>query len=238
MAYASLAGLDAQFGLYSSFVGVATYWLFGTSKDISIGPVAVLSTVVGNLVHAVQASDPTISPYAVAASLSIITGSIVLLMGLLQWGWIVNLVSVPSLAAFMTGSAITIATSQMPALLGLTGFSNRDAPYKVTMNIVLCLNEANINACLGLTALFILYLVRFLTTTVAERLHKHRRTLHLLNSMRAVAVIVIYTFISWLAHYDAPQTPLFDVLGDIPRGKCRSQHVNKRSLIQIQDFNI
>ncbi|KAH8179737.1 sulfate permease family protein [Sarocladium implicatum] len=218
MAYASLAGLDAQFGLYSSFVGVAIYWLFGTSKDISIGPVAVLSTVVGNLVNKAQAADPTTSPYAVAAFLSVMTGIIVLCMGLLRWGWIVNLVSGPSLSAFMTGSAITIACSQVPALLGLTGFSNREAPYQVAANILSSLRQADLNACLGLTALIILYSVRFVTTTIAERSPKHRRMLHLLNSMRAVGVILLYTLISWLAQLDPSRKPLIDVLGDIPRG--------------------
>jgi sodium-independent sulfate anion transporter 11 len=218
MAYASLAKLDPEFGLYSSFVGVMIYWLFGTSKDISIGPVAVLSTVVGNLINQVSASDPEAVPFVIAATLSISTGVAVLLMGLLRCGWIVNLVSAPALAAFMTGSAITITTSQVPSILGLTGFSNRRSPYEVFMNIITHAGEADVNAILGISALLILYGLRYTLTTAAESSVKHKQTLLLLNSMRAVAVIVVYTLISWLVHSYSITTPDFDVLGAIPRG--------------------
>lgn len=218
MAYASLAKLDAEFGLYSSFVGVIIYWLFGTSKDISIGPVAVLSTVVGNLVNEVNASGSKVSAYTVAASLSMITGVIILVMGLLRCGWLVNLVSAPSLSAFMTGSAITIATSQVPTLLGLKGFSSRESPYKVILNIVTRLGQSDVNAYLGLSALVILYSARFGLTTAAARSLKHKHNLQLLNSMRSVAVIFLYTFVSWLVHRNSPEEPIFDVLGSIPQG--------------------
>jgi sodium-independent sulfate anion transporter 11 len=221
MAYASLAKLDPEFGLYSSFVGVMIYWLFGTSKDISIGPVAVLSTVVGNLVHEVNSTDPDVSPYAVAASLSVLTGGIVLFMGLLRCGWIVNLVSAPSLAAFMTGSAITIIVSQLPSILGLTDFSNRESPFRVVINIVSTVGQADSNAVLGLSALMLLYLARFSFTSAADRSPKHRQTFQLLNSMRAVSVIIIYTLISWLVHWKIAGEPMFDVLGTIPQGTIR-----------------
>ncbi|KAK0392508.1 hypothetical protein NLU13_2003 [Sarocladium strictum] len=218
MAYASLAKLDPEFGLYSSFVGVMIYWLFGTSKDISIGPVAVLSTVVGNLVHDVNTSAPDVAPYAVAASLSILTGFLVLLMGLLRCGFIVNLVSAPSLAAFMTGSAITIIVSQIPSVLGLTGFSTREAPFKVIMNTITSIDQANVNAVLGFSALILLYLARSGFTLAAERSPKHRAALQLLNSMRAVSVIVFFTLVSWFAHWSTALEPTFDVLGTIPKG--------------------
>ena len=149
MAYALLAKLDPQYGLYSSFMGVVIYWIFGTSKDISIGPVAVLSTVVGNVVEHVAASGRDIEPHVVASALSIIAGSIVLGIGLLRCGWIVDLISITSLSAFMTGSAITIAVSQLPALLGVTGFSNRDAPYLVVINTLKHLPETRPRCCYG-----------------------------------------------------------------------------------------
>ena len=58
MSYARLAGLSAEFGLYSSFVGVMVYALFATSKDVSIGPVAVMSLETGRVVSHVLASHP------------------------------------------------------------------------------------------------------------------------------------------------------------------------------------
>ena len=219
MAYAMLAKLEPQYGLYSSFMGVMLYWIFGTSKDISIGPVAVLSTLVGNVVHAVQESGADISSHAAASALSIVSGCIVLAIGLLRWGWIVDLISITCLSAFMTGSAITIAASQLPALLGVSGFSNRDSPYKVIINTVNHLPEAKIDAVLGLSALFILYFIRNSLTSAAARFPKRRRLIFFVNTMRTVAVILFYTLASYFVNKSRRDDPAFDILGHVPQGK-------------------
>lgn len=218
MAYAILAKLEPQFGLYSSFIGALIYWIFGTSKDISIGPVAVLSTVVGNVVHDIQASGWDIPAHVIASALSITTGCIILLIGLLRCGWIVDLISITSLSAFMTGSAITICVGQLPALLGLSGFSNRDSPYEVLVNTIKNLGDASYDAIVGLSALSILYLVRQSFAAAAERYPKHKRLLFFINTMRTVFVILVYTMISWILNMHRREDPLFKVLGVIPKG--------------------
>ena len=231
MAYAMLAKLDPQYGLYSSFVGVMLYWIFGTSKDISIGPVAVLSTLVGNVVNAVHESGRDISSHAIASALSIVSGCIVLVIGLLRWGWIVDLISITCLSAFMTGSAITIAASQLPALLGVGGFSNRDSPYKVIINTVKHLPEASVDAVLGLSALFILYAIRDGLTKAAVRFPKRRRFMFFMNTMRTVAVIVFYTLASCFINMNRRDDPAFDILGHVPRGKRLGHGGNIRRLL-------
>ncbi|KAG5946076.1 hypothetical protein E4U60_004558 [Claviceps pazoutovae] len=220
MAYALLAKLEPQFGLYSSFMGVIIYWIFGTSKDISIGPVAVLSTVVGTVVEDVASSPDAkgIPAHVIASALSIVAGCIVLAIGLLRCGWIVDLISITSLSAFMTGSAITIAASQLPSLMGLTGFSNRDAAYRVVINTLKHLPETKLDAALGLTALFLLYLIRYVLTSAAERYHAYKRVIFFMNTMRTVFVILLFTMISWLANMHRRQDPLFRVLGAVPKG--------------------
>ncbi|KAM5356041.1 hypothetical protein ACJ41O_002687 [Fusarium nematophilum] len=218
MAYAMLANLEPQFGLYSSFIGVLIYWVFGTSKDISIGPVAVLSTVVGNVVQDVQSSGSSIPAHAVASALSIIAGCVVLLIGLLRCGWIVDLISITSLSAFMTGSAITICVGQLPALLGVSGVSNRDSPYRVLVNTLEHLAHAKLDAVIGLSALAILYLIRLGFTIAADRFPKYKRGLFFANTMRTVFVILVYTIISWALNMHRPEAPLFKILGTIPRG--------------------
>ncbi|RGP65618.1 family sulfate permease [Fusarium longipes] len=201
MAYAMLANLEPQFGLYSSFIGAMIYWIFGTSKDISIGPVAVLSTVVGNVVHDIQNSGQETQAHIIASALSIAAGLVVLSIGLLRCGWIVDLISITSLSAFMTGSAITICVGQLPALLGLSGFSTRGSPYKVLKNTIEHLGEANYDAIVGLSALAILYLFRQGFTAAAERYHKHKRLLFFITTMRTVR-----------------EDPLFNILGAVPKG--------------------
>ncbi|KAJ4130895.1 hypothetical protein NW768_006434 [Fusarium equiseti] len=218
MAYAMLANLEPQFGLYSSFIGALIYWIFGTSKDISIGPVAVLSTVVGNVVHDIQNSGQDISAHVIASALSISAGLIVLIIGMLRCGWIVDLISITSLSAFMTGSAITICVGQLPALLGLSGFSSRESPYNVFMNTIKHLGEANCDAIVGLSALSILYLFRQGFTAAAERYPRHKRLLFFTTTMRTVFVILTYTIVSWALNRHRREDPLFNVLGAVPTG--------------------
>lgn len=224
MAYAALAKLEPQFGLYSSFMGVIIYWIFGTSKDISIGPVAVLSTVVGNVVDAVQSTGRDVPAHVIASALSIIAGCIVLGIGLLRCGWIVDLISITSLSAFMTGSAITIAVGQLPSLLGLTGVSNRDSPYMVFINTLKGLPDTSLDATMGLTALFFLYLLRFSLTRAADRLPKAKRILFFVNTMRTVLVILLYTMVSWLVNRNRRDNPAFDILGTVPKGNKKKPH--------------
>lgn len=218
MAYAILANLDPQFGLYSSFIGVLIYWVFGTSKDISIGPVAVLSTVVGNVVSDLTATNEDVPAHVIASALSIISGCIVLAIGLLRCGWIVDLISITSLSAFMTGSAITICVGQLPSLLGLTGFSSRDSPYKVFINTLKHLGDTNLDAAMGLSALVFLYLIRSGFATAAERYPRFKRILFFANTMRTVFVILLYTLISWAVNHSRRSDPMFKILGSVPKG--------------------
>lgn len=219
MAYAILADLEPQFGLYSSFIGVLIYWLFGTSKDISIGPVAVLSTVVGNVVDGIHSSGGDIPAHFIASALAVISGCIVLVIGLLRCGWIVDLISITSLSAFMTGSAITICVGQLPALLGLTGFSNRDSPYQVFLNTIEHLTQAGPDAVVGLSALTILYIIRWALGNAAERYPRHKRILFFASTMRTVLVIFTYTIISWSLNAHRRDHTLFKILGTVPIGK-------------------
>ncbi|KAI0195965.1 sulfate permease [Astrocystis sublimbata] len=220
MAYAQLASLPVEFGLYSSFVGVIIYWFFATSKDITIGPVAVLSTVTGTVVQNVTAAHPeyTDVPWVIASALAVICGAIVLFIGLIRCGWIVEIIPVVSLAAFMTGSAISIAAGQVPGLLGIKGFSTRDATYLVIINTLKGLPRTNINAAIGLTALFLLYLIRSSFTFAAKKFPNHKKLFFFMNTLRSVFVILLYTLIGWLANKDHRDKHVFNILGKVPRG--------------------
>ncbi|RWA14727.1 hypothetical protein EKO27_g363 [Xylaria grammica] len=220
MAYAKLAELPVQFGLYSSFVGVIIYWFFATSKDITIGPVAVLSTVTGTVVNNVIAAHPQYEdvPWVIASALAVICGAIVLFIGLIRFGWIVELIPVVSLAAFMTGSAISIAAGQVPGLLGITGFSTKDATYLVIINTLRGLPRTNLNAAIGLTALFALYLIRSTCTWAAKKFPTHQKLFFFLNTLRSVFVILLYTLVSWLVNMHRRDSPAFQILGEVPRG--------------------
>ncbi|KAK4042444.1 sulfate transporter family-domain-containing protein [Parachaetomium inaequale] len=219
MAYAKLANLDVQFGLYSSFMGVLIYWFFATSKDITIGPVAVMSQLTGGIVADLAETLPDIDGHVIASALAILAGSIVLFIGLVRCGWIVDVISLTALSAFMTGSALNIVVGQIPTMMGITGFPTRDAPYIVFIHTLQGLPRTTLDAAMGLTALAMLYLIRAACSYAAKRWPKHQRLAFFLSTLRTVFVILLYTMISWLVNRGLPKEHVkFKILLDVPRG--------------------
>lgn len=218
MAYAILANLEPQFGLYSSFMGVLTYWFFATSKDITIGPVAVMSTLTGGIVADMARQFPEVPGHVVASALAILSGVIVLFMGLTRTGFIVDLISLTSLSAFMTGSAINIVIGQIPTMMGISGFSTRDAPYLVLINTLKNLGHTKLDAAMGLSALALLYFLRAACSLLAKRFPERQRLFFFLSTLRTAFVILLYTLVSWLVNMNHKTKPSFKILQDIPSG--------------------
>lgn len=221
MAYAQLAQLPVEFGLYSSFMGVIIYWFFATSKDITIGPVAVMSTIVGSIVIDARERLPQYEGYVIASALSIVAGAIVLAIGLLRLGWIVDFIPLTAISAFMTGSAISIAVGQVPALMGYSSRVNtREAPYKVIINTLRNLPYTRLDAAMGLTALTMLYLIRYTCAVLGDKRPHQRKMWFFISTLRTAFVILLYTMISWLVNMNrrAPDQRAFRLLGSVPRG--------------------
>lgn len=117
MAYAMLAGLPPIVGLYASLVPLAVYALLGTSRELAVGPVAMISLLTAQaLAPHVEAGH---SALALALLLAGLVGAIQLAMGLLRFGAVVNLLSHPVLSGFTSAAAILIGVSQLPALFGV-----------------------------------------------------------------------------------------------------------------------
>ena len=96
---------------------------FATSKDISIGPVAVMSLTVSQIIKHVNDTHPDVwSATQIATTIALLCGLTVLGIGLLRLGWLVEFIPAPAVSGFMTGSAISIVAGQVPGLLGLSGF--------------------------------------------------------------------------------------------------------------------
>jgi len=218
MAYAKLAQLDPQFGLYSSFVGVMLYWFFATSKDITIGPVAVMSLLVGDIVDQAAEKAPEYAGHVVASALAVIVGAIVFGIGILRLGFIVDFIPLPAIAAFMTGSAINIAVGQFPAMMGITGFSTRESTYKVFINILKHLGRSNLNAAMGVPALFALYAIRAFCNSMARRKPQQQKMWFFISTLRMAFIILLFTMVSWLVNKDHRSRPRFSILKDVPRG--------------------
>jgi solute carrier family 26 (sodium-independent sulfate anion transporter), member 11 len=180
-----------------------------------------MSTLVGNIVIDIRAVHPEYPAHVIASALAIIAGSIILFIGLVRCGWIVDLIPLVSLSAFMTGSAINIAAGQVPGLLGTSSlFNTRDSTYLVIINTLKYLPKTQLDAAMGLTALFFLYLIRYTFNTLAKRYPSHERLYFFLNTLRTAFVILLYTLISWLVNMWHNTKPSFKILGNVPRGKA------------------
>lgn len=120
LAYALLAGLPPEAGLYASIAPIILYALFGTSKALAVGPVAVVSLLTASAVG--QVAEQGTAGYAVAAlTLAFLSGGFLLLMGVFRLGFLANFLSHPVIAGFITASGILIATSQLKHILGVSG---------------------------------------------------------------------------------------------------------------------
>jgi SulP family sulfate permease len=120
LAYAMLAGLPPEVGLYASILPLVAYALFGTSRTLAVGPVAVVSLMTATAAGGVAAQG---SPEYIAAALvlALLSGLILLTMGMLRLGFLANLLSHPVIAGFIIASAVLIAVSQLKHILGIPG---------------------------------------------------------------------------------------------------------------------
>lgn len=179
-----------------------------------------MSTVTGTVVGKVAISNPDIPGHVVASALAIIAGSVICFIGLIRCGWIVDFISLAAISAYMTGSALSIAVGQVPALMGITGFSNRESTYKVVINILKHLGRSKVDAAVGLTALFLLYAIRSACKYGARKVPQRARLFFFLSTLRTAFVILLYTLISWLVnrHHRKTKDHRFAILGVVPRG--------------------
>lgn len=118
LAYALLAGLPAEMGLYASMLPLVAYALFGTSRTLSVGPVAVVSLMTATSVGAVAQQGTT--DYATAAiMLALLSGLMLIALGVLRFGFVTNFLSHPVVSGFISASGIIIALSQLRHILGI-----------------------------------------------------------------------------------------------------------------------
>lgn len=119
LAYALLAGLPPETGLYASIVPVVVYALLGTSRQLAVGPVALTSLLTAGALAPI-AAEGTAEYVAAAAALALIVGVIHLGLGALRLGFLVNFLSHSVLVGFTAGAAVIIGFSQFKHLLGIS----------------------------------------------------------------------------------------------------------------------
>ena len=187
IAYAQLAGLPPYYGLYASFLPVAIASIFGSSRQLATGPVAVVSLLTAAALEPIASSDPS-GYVAYAIMLAFLVGLFQLCLGLLRLGVLVDFLSHPVVTGFTNAAAIIIATSQLSKLFGVSVVT-QEHHYQTIMNVI---SEALVNThtptlLMGILAIFIILFVKKLS-----------------NKYPAVLIsVVITTAISWYINFES-----------------------------------
>ncbi|KAJ2392192.1 hypothetical protein GGI23_005273 [Coemansia sp. RSA 2559] len=153
--------------------------------------------------------------------MSVVLGCIVTALGLLRLGFIVDFIPLTAIAAFMTGSALNIAMGQIPTLMGnnsVKAYNTRAPTYLVFGNFFKYIGHCDINAAVGLTALFLLYAIRAACKYGSRRWPRYEKAFFFASTLRTAFVILLYTLISYLVNRNHHDHPRFSILGTVPRG--------------------
>lgn len=205
MAFAILAGLPAQVGLYAGIVPPLVYALFGTSRTLAVGPVSVAAIMVATALAAHATPETWL---ASAAALALLSGGVLLLMGWLRLGVLVTLLSHPVLSGFTTAAAVVIIASQLPNVSGLSfgGFSGFAEPFQIGVHPAVLL--------LGLTSIAALLLMGRPLEMGLQRLGLDEKRARLLGRGGPLVVVALATAIAFIPVLQ----PAIPVVGAIPAG--------------------
>ncbi|XP_041654924.1 solute carrier family 26 member 6 isoform X2 [Cheilinus undulatus] len=229
MAYALLASVPPVFGLYSSFYPVLIYFIFGTSKHISIGTYAVLSVMIGGVIERVAPDskfmvwdDVTNSSIVnetardaervhVAATVTLLSGLFQILLGLVQFGFVVTYLSEPLVRGYTTGAAVHVIVSQLKYTFGISPprYNGPMSLIYTVLEVCYLLPETNIGTLVvSIVAITGLILLKELNAYLSKKLP--------IPIPVELLGVVLATIISWQVDLNGKYE--VDVVGLIPSG--------------------
>ena len=213
LAYALLAGLPAEMGLYASILPLIAYALFGSSRTLSVGPVAVASLMTASAVGAVASQG--VVDYASAATLLALLGGLMLIaMGLLKFGFVSHFLSQPVVSGFITASAIIIALGQLGPLLGIA-LQGATLP-SLGHDLYMQLREAHApTIAVGSGSVVFLLLARYRLSSLLGALGLRGRPAELIVRSAPVLVMAVLIPLSAAMSFESAGVPL---VGHIPSG--------------------
>ena len=213
LAYALLAGLPPEVGLYASMVPLLAYAVFGTSRALAVGPVAVVSLMTAAAVGRI-AEQGTPEYLAAALMLALLSGLFLVLLGLLRVGFLANFLSHPVISGFISAAGVIIAASQLKHILGVPAEGH--TLLELVVSLASHAHEANgATLIIGIGSLGFLFWVRSGLKTVLTRLGLPARVADLTAKAGPIgAVIVTILAAAFLGLTEAGVA----VVGDIPQG--------------------
>lgn len=213
LAYAMLAGLPPEVGLYASVAPLLLYAIFGSSRVLAVGPVAVVSLMTAAAIgeHAVAGSA---AYWAVAITLAFISGSMLLLMGFLRLGFLANFLSHPVISGFISASGLLIAASQLKSIMGVKadGHNFIDLVHSLLLQIP---NTHVLTFYVGVLATVFLFWVRKGLKPLLMRFGMKDRTADVVAKAGPVAAIALTALLTWAFQW---QTQGLKIVGSVPQG--------------------
>lgn len=144
---------------------------------------------------------------------------VLLLLGFCRLGWLIEFIPYPPINAFVTAASITIISTQLPPCLGIKGINTREAPYKVYINTLKRLPDAQIDAAIGISSIVLLFTIQKFCAKMESRQPKKKQMWAMISSLRLTFTVLLYTFISWLVHRTLPRgQEKFRIVGHIEKG--------------------
>ncbi|XP_054869244.1 solute carrier family 26 member 6 [Amphiprion ocellaris] len=229
MAYALLAAVPPVFGLYSSFYPVLIYFIFGTSKHISVGTYAVMSVMIGGVTERLapesdfttwdNVTNSSIVDIAardaerirVAVAVTFLSGLFQILLGLVQFGFVVTYLSDPLVRGYTTGAAIHVIVSQLKYTFGINPprYSGPLSLIYTVLEICYIIPETNIGT-------LVVSIVTIISLILAKELNAYLSKKLPVPIPVELVCVIITTVISWQVNLTGRYG--VDVVGEIPSG--------------------
>ena len=213
LAYALLAGLPPEVGLYASVAPLLLYALLGSSRVLAVGPVAVVSLMTAAAV-AEHAASGTHAYWQVAMTLAFLSGGMLLLMGLLRLGFLANFLSHPVISGFISASGLLIAASQLKTLIGIKaeGHNFVDLLSALTQQIS---HTHTLTLAVGIAVTVFLFWVRKGLKPLLISWGLQARAADMTAKAGPVAAIALTTLLAWQLDWQAQGMKL---VGTVPQG--------------------
>lgn len=213
LAYAALAGLPPQVGLYASIAPLILYALFGSSRVLAVGPVAVVSLMTATAIGDLAPAGST-AYWTAAITLALLSGLMLLAMGALRLGFLANFLSHPVISGFITASALLIAVGQLKVVLGVDAAG--DDFFGSSWELLRRLTDSHLpTAALGLGTLAFLFWARRGVKPLLRRLGLGERLAEALARAAPVVGIAAGAALVWAS---SAQQFGVRIVGTVPQG--------------------
>ncbi len=195
LAYALLAGLPAETGIYASIAPIVLYAIFGTSRALAVGPVAVVSLMTAAAIgHLAEPGSPEL--LVAAITLALLSGVFLILLGVFRLGFLANFLSHPVIAGFITATGILIAASQLRHILGIQ--AGGDNLPELVVSLIENLGQINwITFAIGASATAFLFWVRKGLKPLLLSTGMNPKLAGVLAKAGPVAAVVVSTLAVW-----------------------------------------